>query len=277
MKKNIIIVLALLCIGLSFAAITSYYNTKSSEPMLKITTSTQVGFYFSNTNYYIIYENGIVKKTDKFVPTDVINYYFIDKDYGAAAKELYDLDINTPQGEELKEIANNILLLMDKTKLKIISVSELYILGDRYFFDVLSSKGKKASSNKLFEYIPADNSVKEIADFNSKSITHVELCESYEEKHSTVQNAESVKFEDLNVLLGDEKIIKPEFTPVTVTAARSDLVYTYDKGSIIKIDEHGVIQAISAGTVTVTGTTKYGVSASFTVTVTDPAFTKSEN
>lgn len=131
-------------------------------------------FPATKTNYYIVYENGAVKKTSEFNPSDVITYYFIDNDYGALTKKLFGLDINTPQGEELKKIANNILLLMDETKLKVISINELFILDDRYFFDVLTDNGKKNIS-KLFEYIPADNSIKEIVSFRSGAINHVEL------------------------------------------------------------------------------------------------------
>ena len=50
--------------------------------------------------------------------------------------------------------------------------------------------------------------------------------------------------------------------------------YTYDNGNVVKIDKHGVIHAIASGTVTVTGTTDYGVYSMFTVTVADPDFTR---
>ncbi len=60
------------------------------------------------------------------------------------------------------------------------------------------------------------------------------------------------------------------FAPVSGTDTA--MIYTYDMGGIINIDEHGVINALAVGTVTVTGTTEYEVSATFVVTVTDPDF-----
>ena len=144
MKNKIIKLLAWICIGLSFGVITACDNTEGSKPILKIITSTAVGFYFSNTHYYVVYDNGAVKKTEKFDPADVINYYFLNNDYGAVAKNRYNLDINTPEGEEIREIANNILLLIDETKLKDVSVSILYILNDQYFFIASCYNGKKA-------------------------------------------------------------------------------------------------------------------------------------
>lgn len=52
------------------------------------------------------------------------------------------------------------------------------------------------------------------------------------------------------------------------------MVYTYETGTVISIDEYGVIHALAAGTITVTGQTENGISNSFTVTVTDPDFTR---
>ena len=178
MKNKINKLFALICIGLTLFAVSGCDNTKGSKPMLKITTSTAVGNYFSKTNYFIVYENGAVKKTEEFTPSSVINYYFISNDYGSVAKRLYNLDINSQEGQELKMIADNIVLLMDETKLKVISINELFFLEGRYFFDVLCDNGKGPISSKLFEYFPDDNSIRGIVSFNSKGIKHVELYES---------------------------------------------------------------------------------------------------
>jgi len=173
MKNKIIKLLAWICIGLSFGVITACDNTKGSEPMLKITTSTAVGFYFSNTHYHIVYDNGAVKKTEKFVPAKVKCYAFnpAGNYEDSTLLHLYD------EYEGLNEIANNILLLMDETKFEKVAIGRLYILGGRYFFDALCYNGKK-NIDKLMEYISTDNSIKEIASFNSGSITHVELYSS---------------------------------------------------------------------------------------------------
>jgi len=178
MRNKFIKLLAWVCLGISFVVITGCSTSIGSEPMLKITTSTANRMNLNpKTTYYIVYENGAVKKTDEFVLADVINYYFSRNDYGEVAKKLYDLDINTPEGEELKQIANNILLLMDETKFENISANELFIFGEKYFFTAIYRTDNKYRC-KVFEYISADNSVKEIASFNKGSIDHVELYRS---------------------------------------------------------------------------------------------------
>ena len=85
-----------------------------------------------------------------------------------------------------------------------------------------------------------------------------------------MQNATTVTFSDVNMFIGERKVITPDFNPVTAT--ETDMKYTYDNGNVVKIDKHGVIYAIAAGTVTVTGTTEYGVTNTFVVTVVDSDF-----
>ena len=176
--KNIISKLLLwVCIGLVLCSVTACDATNGSKPMLKIITSTSVGVtIFSKTDYFIVYENGAVKKTSEFAPAKVISYNFVPNSEGETLEVLLQkIDIDTPEGKELNNIANNIVLLMDGTKIKVISINELFFLGDRYFFDVLCDNGKAPISNKLFEYFPTDNSIKEIVSFNSKGIKHVEF------------------------------------------------------------------------------------------------------
>ena len=87
-----------------------------------------------------------------------------------------------------------------------------------------------------------------------------------------MQDISSVSFENVEMLIGERNVIMPDFAPITAT--ETDLKYTYNNGNVIKIDENGVIHAIASGTVTVTGTTEYGVSSTFTVIVADPDFIK---
>ncbi len=84
------------------------------------------------------------------------------------------------------------------------------------------------------------------------------------------QNATSVELPNLYLYINDKVSLKPIFTPVTAT--NTGMIYTYNTESIVSIDEYGVLTALSEGTVTVTGTTDYGVTTSFTVTVYDPDF-----
>ena len=87
-----------------------------------------------------------------------------------------------------------------------------------------------------------------------------------------MQNATTVNFADVNMFIGERKVANPIFTPATAT--ETDMKYTYGNGNVIKIDEYGVIHAIASGTVTVTGTTEYGISNTFVVTVVDSDFTR---
>jgi len=81
-----------------------------------------------------------------------------------------------------------------------------------------------------------------------------------------------VNFEDVEMIIGARHVIAPAFAPVTATETK--MTYTYEEGTVIGIDEYGVIYAIAAGTIAVTGTAPNGISSTFTVTVTDPDFTE---
>ena len=54
-----------------------------------------------------------------------------------------------------------------------------------------------------------------------------------------------------------------------ISATETDLTYSMDKEGVIEINEFGVMHALAEGSVIVTGTTAYGVSGQFTVTVKD--------
>ena len=87
---------------------------------------------------------------------------------------------------------------------------------------------------------------------------------------TVMQDAISVDFEDIKMIVGERKLINPIFVPNDTT--ERDVVYSFDNGNIISIDEFGAICALSAGTITVTGVSSNGVSNTFTVSVRDPAF-----
>ncbi len=85
-------------------------------------------------------------------------------------------------------------------------------------------------------------------------------------------DVQSVSFQNLVMTVGERSVISPAFTPINAT--QTDMVYTYEEGTVIKIDEYGVIHALVPGTIIVTGTTSNGVSDTFTITVTDADFTR---
>ncbi|GHU55871.1 hypothetical protein FACS1894132_12600 [Clostridia bacterium] len=156
---------------------TSCINSKS-KPLLKVTTSTSydVFGFFSKTNYYIVYENGKKKKTSRFaLVVDGNRYLFMSNNADDAELLSRGSADSAMEWEQANEIARNILVLAQKTKLKKVSVGELYIFSERYFFELYFDKGDH-SNTKIFEYILVDNSIKELATF-TKSVTHIELCE----------------------------------------------------------------------------------------------------
>lgn len=87
---------------------------------------------------------------------------------------------------------------------------------------------------------------------------------------TVMQDAISVNFEDIKMIVGERMLIRPLFTPSATT--EKDIVYSFDDGNIISIDEFGTIHALSAGVITVTGVSSNGVSNTFTVSVRDPDF-----
>lgn len=84
---------------------------------------------------------------------------------------------------------------------------------------------------------------------------------------TVVQNATAVSFSDVEMVIGERTLIRPSFEPVSAT--ETDLTYSMDKEGVIEINEFGVMHALAEGSVVVTGTTAYGVSGQFTVTVKD--------
>lgn len=84
---------------------------------------------------------------------------------------------------------------------------------------------------------------------------------------TVIQNATAVSFSDVEMVIGERTLIRPSFEPVSAT--ETELTYSMDKEGIIEINEFGVMHALAEGSVIVTGTTAYGVSGQFTVTVKD--------
>ena len=84
---------------------------------------------------------------------------------------------------------------------------------------------------------------------------------------TVIQNATAVSFSDVEMVIGERTLIRPSFEPVSAT--ETDLTYSMDKEGVIEINEFGVMHALAEGSVIVTGTTAYGVSGQFTVTVKD--------
>ena len=70
-----------------------------------------------------------------------------------------------------------------------------------------------------------------------------------------------------NMIVGERALIRPQFSPATATEL--EMVYSVNETDIIDINRHGVIHALAAGSVVVTGETAYGIRDEFTVTIID--------
>jgi len=78
--------------------------------------------------------------------------------------------------------------------------------------------------------------------------------------------ATTVKIKDVSMQVGEKVLIKPIFTPSSVT--ESNLLYEYDTtAGIINIDGYGVITALKEGSIIVTASTVTGLKTTFTVSV----------
>ena len=84
---------------------------------------------------------------------------------------------------------------------------------------------------------------------------------------TVMQNATAVTLEDITMVIGERTLIRPQFEPLTAT--ETDMTYTVNEEGIIRINKMNVMLALRKGTVTVSGTTSYGVRDVFTVTVVD--------
>jgi uncharacterized protein YjdB/pimeloyl-ACP methyl ester carboxylesterase len=85
---------------------------------------------------------------------------------------------------------------------------------------------------------------------------------------TVMQNATSVSLIDIDMDVDERTLIRPQFIPATAT--ETNMTYSVSADGIIDINEHGVIHALTAGAVIVTGKTSYGVQDQFTVTVVSP-------
>ncbi|MDQ2085828.1 S-layer homology domain-containing protein [Herbivorax sp. ANBcel31] len=82
------------------------------------------------------------------------------------------------------------------------------------------------------------------------------------------KEAESIHIDDVIMQPRERIVIKPKFDSDSVIEEK--ITYEYDKDlGIIEINEHGVIIALSKGTIEVTGKTSNGVETKFNVTVAD--------
>lgn len=138
----------------------------------------------------------------------------------------------------------------------------------------ISGSEAEAVSDKLVWH-SADESIAHVSEsgvltavgYGKTTISATDGNKAVTAKVTVMQNATAVSFSDVEMVIGERTLIRPSFE--LVSATETDLTYSMDKEGVIEINEFGVMHALAEGSVIVTGTTAYGVSGQFTVTVKD--------
>ena len=93
---------------------------------------------------------------------------------GTEVYKLYMVDDIETDLEGMPAYAKNIIEYADN--LENSNIFNLYVIGDRCFFDIHDSRGMcKKYTSTVFEYFPDDNSVKRIVQFKDYYTQYVEL------------------------------------------------------------------------------------------------------
>lgn len=166
MKKKILSFALTLLIIVCF---TGCSKSNEAEPILKVVTSTQVGFFLGNKSYYVVYDNGSAKKTKKFdFSTSVVEVYGFNPNGEDKSSLLLDItDVTTEKGRELNKIAHNILEYSNDKKF---SPKKLYRIEQKYYFTAFSEKARK-KNEIIYVYNDLENSAKELASFDNDIIS----------------------------------------------------------------------------------------------------------
>lgn len=139
------------------------HRIETRKPILKVMSRSSGGWItFGKEHFYIVYDNGDYEETEEFQcsGTEVYKLYMVD-------------DIETDL-EGMPAYAKNIIEYADN--LENSNIFNLYVIGDRCFFDIHDSRGmRKKYTSTVFEYFPDDNSVKRIVQFKDYYTQYVEL------------------------------------------------------------------------------------------------------
>ena len=158
------------------------YIANEFAPLLNIVARTPGTLVWGGKEeYYLIRVNGTGRKCATFELADVESYRVDEKD-----SDYSEILIDSNTGERLNtassmyEIAYSIIELVNsQSKITNPNIGAIYILGDRYFFDVFDENGYFLSSysDVIFEYVFEEKRIVEIARFNSRTIAHIQLHE----------------------------------------------------------------------------------------------------
>jgi len=139
------------------------HRIETRKPIVKVMSRSSGGWITSGKeHFYIVYDNGDYEETEEFQcsGTEVYKLYMVD-------------DIETDL-EGMPAYAKNIIEYADN--LENSNIFNLYVIGDRCFFDIHDSRGmRKKYTSTVFEYFPDDNSVKRIVQFKDYYTQYVEI------------------------------------------------------------------------------------------------------
>lgn len=160
---SVVAVAAVICAVSLTRDLMKKHRIETRKPILKVMSRSSGGWITSGKeHFYIVYDNGDYEETEEFQcsGTEVYKLYMVD-------------DIETDL-EGMPAYAKNIIEYADN--LENSNIFNLYVIGDRCFFDIHDSRGMhKKHTSTVFEYFPDDNSVKRIVQFKDYYTQYVEL------------------------------------------------------------------------------------------------------
>jgi len=260
-------------------------NLFNFNPLVFEENENDVILYIPNSGYKVILSHGITEGTTLDFNLKVSTLDKDGWDEKSVTKSLQSTSTNgilatingcqqTINNENLSNIINGILInnytnweIPKTLKYSINTTNQIQVSG--IDSQVVSSLLNWNSSNSEVAKVSVDGIITTL-DYGEAIITAQyggKICSSI---ITVSQDAISVDFEDIKMTVGERMLIKPLFIPSATT--EKDIVYSFEDGNIISIDEFGAIRALSAGSITVTGVSSNGVSNTFTVSVRDPAF-----
>ena len=159
----VVAVVAVICTVSLTRDLMKKHRIETRKHILKVMSRSSGGWITSGKeHFYIVYDNGDYEESEEFQcsGTEVYKLYMVD-------------DIETDL-EGMPAYAKNIIEYADN--LENSNIFNLYVIGDRCFFDIHDSRGmRKKYTSTVFEYFPDDNSVKRIVQFKDYYTQYVEI------------------------------------------------------------------------------------------------------
>ena len=179
-KKSLILILIAVTISIiGVIVILNIIMSSQAKPLLKVVVSNPSYLVWGGEEERYIVDTRGRKKKYYFVSDNVESYRIDDKNNDYAEILIDSITrLNIENNSHLYETAYAIIELIEtEGRIKNPDIYKLYVLGGRYFFDVIDSDTPWPIlfSDSIYEYNPENNSIIKIATFYSKNIDHIEL------------------------------------------------------------------------------------------------------